>query len=145
MGTEVPFLGSHAADAVNGVIGPSAGVSNPGQSSSSSGTYVFYESDGKERVIHQEGHETTSYVDGTVPDSIGYTILLSPLSIVPGETEGAAPTIGTPTWSCAASKSTSPASLSVDGLEPRGALLYLDPASLSSANSRLLRTLTAPA
>lgn len=90
MGEDVPNLAVNSADAVNEQVGRASGASNTGMSGGSSSRITWYLPAGK-RVSRQSQPEVTQYVDGDVPASIGYTALASQLSIIPGESEGAAP------------------------------------------------------
>lgn len=130
MGEDEPDLAVNASDAINGSVGPVSGASDTGMSSSGSSTIVIRGPDGRFHTTHTVQKLETDYVGSTVPASIGYVTLSSPLTIIPGESEGPAPQVGVPHWSCTSPKGVNEDHLFHWGVDANGQFEYLTPATL---------------
>ncbi len=131
-GASIPNLTVLAADAGNIAFGRESGATDPGQSSSDSSDIVFTSPDGHKTTFHSSTAHHVDYLGSAVPASIGYITLLSPMGLLPGESQGPAPEVGQPHWSCRAAPGQRQDQLFPSGVDSDGGFKYFTPPALKA-------------
>jgi len=131
-GGNVPYVAVHAANAIDSVIGPKSGATNTGGSSGGSGTYHVNLPNGSVRTYEESEPTHTDYVDGLVPASVGYVTLVSPMSMIGGESTAPSPGVGVPRWSCGTRPHQSQSDLMKEGEGSEGGLRYFNPPTIGA-------------
>lgn len=89
-----------SADEISRTLGPQSGADHLSSRAGVSGVVVRKLPDGT--VERRKFHEPMAwdYVDWATPPALGFVSLETPLSVLPGDSVGPAPTVGHPTWRC---------------------------------------------
>jgi hypothetical protein len=130
-GADVTNLAVNASDAIDAKVGPHSAASHPQLTISVKSTLRFHEPDGTTRVVHSRTGSLTQYIGGSVPPSIGYTVLQSSLTVDLTDSEVAAPLPGVPHWSCRSEPGKTQDQLFSWGVGADGQLEFLNPPTLS--------------
>jgi hypothetical protein len=131
-GGDAPNVAINSADTIDATIGPRSGATNTGEKSGGSSTVHVYQPDGGTRTYHESEPEHVDYVEGIVPPSVGYITLISPMSLIAGESTVPTPAVGVPRWACGTQPHQSILDLMDEAGNGEGGLRYSDPPTLHS-------------
>jgi hypothetical protein len=90
----------NAADAINYELGESSGADHLSSGSSGSSVIEYQYPDGSVRKHRSKNPFAWDYVDFATPPSVGFVSLETPMGVLPAESLGPSPSVGTPIWSC---------------------------------------------